>query len=550
MRSNAHCSAERKVMNLDKHRKYVAACYCRLSQDDAKDGTSVSIETQRKVLDDFCHEHNIYIYQFYCDDGFTGTNFQRPNFSRMMKDVYAGKANVIIVKDLSRFGRDYVGVGNYLQLELPENDINFISVADNVEVSREKPATDDLMIPLKNVFNEYYPAECSMKVRQAMSTKAKSGEFIGSQAPFGYVKSPHDKHVLIIDEETAGIVKEIFEMTAYSGYGFNKIANILWDRRVMTPAALQAQRSGRTYSKDPYRWNLATVSKLLDNTVYLGTLISGKRRKLNYKSKKIIKMSEDKWIVNENMHEPIIPRKLWDDAHTKMASRKRRNFSDFENIFAGLLKCDCCGYALGIANAKDKNKYYTCNTYKKQSRNNPICTIHYTLYDELYACVLDEIQTLVKAVNTDEEAFRSDVHERVNSKDESDRKSILTEIGSLEKQVAALEKKYDMLYDDRVNGVISENKFREMSSKCESEQIRYTEKLTVLKDEISRMNEQDENVSAFIDMLKTVTSVESLDSVLLNTLIDKIVVSDRKKDRDGTVHQTFTIYYKFLGCCC
>lgn len=528
---------------------YVAACYCRLSQDDENDGTSVSIETQCKVLEDYCTENRIRIHDFYCDDGFTGTNFDRPAFKRMMQDIDNGVVNTIIVKDLSRFGRDHVGVGNYLQFVFPENDINFISIGDNVEVNRENPGTMDMMISIKNVFNELYPADCSNKVRQALTTKAKHGEFIGSQAPYGYIKSPKDKHILIIDEEIAPIVREIFEMAAYKGYGYNKIAHILCDKHILTPSALQAQRSGKAFTKNPYLWNLASVGKLLENTVYLGTLTSGKRKKVNYKSKKVVKVSEDKWIVNENMHEPIISQKLWDDAHIRLESRKRRSTSGFDNIFAGLLKCEHCGYALGIANAVGRHKYYTCNNYKKQNRNNPVCTIHYTLFDELYESVLADIRAMVSAVHTDEDAFRKAVMEKANSRGESEQKSMAAEITMLESQIAGLVKKYDMLYDDRLNGIISENKFKELSERCENDQIRLTERLNKLKNEAANAEQQEDNIDTFIELVKEYSNIDRLDKEILNKLIEKITVGDRTKFEDGTVSQNVTIYYRFLGSC-
>ena len=201
-------------------------------------------------------------------------------------------------EDLSRFGRNYLQVGSYISDIFPGMGIRFIAIGDDVDTGNGS-VDYDLMFPIKNIFNEYYPADCSRKVKQAFISKATNGEFIGSQAPYGYRKSQKDKHILEIDENTADTVKEIFRMAAYQGYGYNKIARVLTDRKIIAPAAYQAQQSGRSFSGNPYEWNLTTVYKLFENETYLGHLVSGKRRKLSFKSKRIVKQSEDKWIVQE-----------------------------------------------------------------------------------------------------------------------------------------------------------------------------------------------------------------------------------------------------------
>ena len=280
-------------MKTIEQRRIKAACYCRLSDDDAQDGTSVSIETQTKILGDYCRDHGMEIFNYYKDDGYTGTNFNRPAFKQMMKDAENGAINTIIVKDLSRFGREHLQVGTYLQVTLPNMGIRFIAIGDDVD--SERGSLDyDLMVPIKNIFNEYYPADCSRKIRQAFITKASNGEFIGSQAPYGYKKSAEDKHILEPDEKTAWIIIWIFEMAAYQGYGYNKIARVLTERKVTTPAAYQAQQAGRSYNKEPTEWNLTTVYHIISNETYLGHLISGKRRIASFKNKKVIHKPNNK----------------------------------------------------------------------------------------------------------------------------------------------------------------------------------------------------------------------------------------------------------------
>lgn len=522
---------------------YKAACYCRLSRDDEQDGTSVSIETQVKVLEDYCKSNNIGVVDFYCDDGFTGTNFDRPNFKRMMSDVNKGNVNMVVVKDLSRFGRNYIEVGKYIEDVFPETGVRFVAIGDDVDTVREN--TDlDFMLPLKNIFNQYYPADCSRKTRQAFITKAKRGEFIGSQAPYGYKKSENDKHILEIDEVTAPTVKWIFEMIAYHGYGYNKIARTLSEKQVITPAAYQAQRGGHAYEKNPYDWNLATIVKMMENTAYLGHVTSGKRRKLSFKSKREIKQPQEKWIVKENMHEPLISQQLWDDAHKRLETRKRKSRSGFENIFAGLLKCDKCGYALGISNASDRENYFCCTTYKKKGKDK--CSIHYIRYNDLYECVLSDLQELLFEVSNNAEAFRTNMLKKLGGVDERSRVNAENEIKTLEIRINGLEAKFDRLYEDRLNGIISDKKFKELSAKCEAEQDRLTLELSELREKNACEAEPERNVDRFMVAISRYESIQSLDKELLNRLIDRITVSDRIKTEDGYT-QKITIFYKFIG---
>ncbi len=519
--------------------RMTAGCYCRLSDDDEQDGMSVSIETQMKILGDYCSQHGISVYKYYQDDGYTGTNFQRPSFQRMMKDAKDGIINAIIVKDLSRFGRNYVQMGAYMSEIFPEMGIRFIAIGDDVDSARGN-LDYDLMVPIKNVFNEYYPADCSRKTKQAFIVKAQNGEFIGSQAPYGYKKSKSDKHVLEIDEATAPTVQWIFQMAAYNGYGYNKIARVLTEKHVITPAAYQALQCGKTYEKDPYEWNLTTVFKMFENQTYLGHLVSGKRRKVSFKSKRIVKQEEKDWIIVRDMFPALISEELWKDAHVRLSSRKRESQSGFENIFAGLLKCDKCGYALGIANAKDHTNYYTCNTYKKKGPTH--CSSHYIRYDELYAAVLADINQVLECLHNNKEEFVQRVLERLDHNDFDETKHMEQEAAALEARISELERKFDRLYDDRLEGILSDKKFRELSAKCEAEQDTAAERLAVLKEALAGHHEASQDVKRFADIALQYEKITELDRELLNRLIQSIVVSDKV----GTV-QKIVINYKFIG---
>ena len=529
-------------MKYKEQSRLIAGLYTRLSDDDEKDGTSVSIETQEKILTDYCRQNNICIYDVYIDDGYTGTNFNRPDFKRMMEDIKAKKINVVIVKDLSRFGRNYLQVGSYISDIFPSMNVRFIAIGDDVDTDRGD--TDyDLMLPIKNVFNEYYPADCSRKTKQAFVTKAMNGEYIGSFAVYGLLKSQEDKHVLEFNPETAPNVVWIFEMAAYKGYGYNKIASVLKENKVLTPAAYRAQMLKRPYEKDPYDWNLTTVYKILNDKTYLGFLISGRRRKASFKSKRIVRQEEEDWIMIPGIVPQLITQELWDDAHSKLVSRKRTAESSFENIFAGLIKCDKCGHALGIANASDRNNYYVCNTYKKKGPS--VCSSHYIMYHELYDAILHDINEVLYLIREHREEFIARVLHKVEGEDSEDAR-IENEIKALEAKIAELDRKFERLYDDRFNGLLSDRKFQELSARCEAEQDEAREKWSQLTQRQSRTQATAYSTERFIELAEAYETVSELDAELLNRLIQTVVIGDRNKE-NGVTEQSISINYKFIG---
>lgn len=531
-----------KMLNTEQGR-YTAACYCRLSKDDLQDGTSVSIETQKKVLEDYCQSNGFRVFDYYCDDGFTGTNFQRPDFQRMMNDVHDGVVNMVVVKDLSRLGRNYIETGKLIEETFPESGVRFIAIGDDVDTNRENLDLD-LMLPMKNIFNQYYPADCSRKTRQAFKTKAMRGEFIGTNAPYGYRKSAEDKHVLEIDEATAPIVREIFEMTAYKGYGYNKIARELSKRKILTPTAYRCQREGKAYEKDPYDWNLTSVRRILENSEYLGCVVNGRKKKLSFKSKRVVSVAKDKWIVADNTHEPIISQQLWDDAHRRLGSRKRTGKTGKVNIFAGLVKCDKCGYALTIANTKASKHYFSCSTYKRKGKE--ACTVHYLKYDDLYQIVLADIQEKLCLIHCNEEAFAQRLQSELGSMSGQKAQLARKELQEIEKRLHGIDEKFDKMYEDRLEGLLPDRKFREMAEKSENEREELTARLDELKVQLDVQETLDDNILQFMNAVRKYTDVQELDRELLNRLIDKIVVGNKVKTASGYT-QKITIYYRFIG---
>lgn len=521
----------------------LVAAYERLSDDDDKDGVSISIETQHNIIDEYCQAKGQKVYNHYVDDGYTGTNFNRPAFKQMMEDAKNGMFKTIIVKDLSRFGRNYLEVGAYLTQVFPQMGIRFVAIADDVDTAREG-SEYDLLIPIRNIFNEFYPADCSKKVKQAKRAKAKNGEYVGSRPPYGYKKTANNGNKLEIDEVAAPVVKQIFEMTAYSGYGCNKISRILRENKVICPAAYQAQRSNRIYNKDPYDWNLVSVHKMLSNEVYLGHIVSGKRTKASFKSKRVVRQSEDKWIVVKNTHTPIISQQLWDDAHEALLSHKREGNSGFDNIFAGLLKCEECGQAISLSGVVGHRCYYTCNTYKKKGSDS--CHSHYVRYDELYNAVLTDMQEVVSAANVNPEAFIQVVLKNLNDTGKISQLKAEKEISLLQNKIAEMDLRFEQMYSDKLKGLLSERRFAEMSVKCEAEQDNARARLEELEKSIGDSKDRELQVKRFVDIAKRICDVPELDRHVLNQLIAKIIVGERTKNTsDNTVRQRIQIVYKF-----
>ncbi len=520
-----------------------AGIYTRLSDDDENDGTSISIETQIKILTEYCKVHGFCVYDIYSDDGYTGTNFNRPGFLRMMEDIRAKRVNLVIVKDLSRFGRNYLQVGTYISEVFPAMNVRFIAVGDDVDTAKGN-VDYDLMFPIKNIFNEYYPADCSRKTKQALLAKAMNGEFIGSFAKYGLKKSAADKHILEINDETGPIVRWIFEMTAYQGYGLTKTSLVLKENKILTPAAYQAKQRGIPYDKDPYDWNPTTILNILNDLAYLGYYVSGKRRKPSFKSKRIVRMNEEDWIVIPGVIPALITQQLWDDAHAQMDSRKRTGTSGFENIFAGLIKCDKCGYALGIANSSSRDNYYLCNRYKKKGPS--VCSSHYILYRELYAAVLRDVNEVLQYVRDDRETFVQMVLRKVDADSDHAESRMEDEIRVLEAKIEELGCRYDRLYDDRCNGIISDRKFRELSTKCEAEQDAAQEQLMILRKRLNDTKCSENGADHFIQLAEQYGVLTELDSDVLHRLIQSIIIGDRVKV-DGENRQAITVNYRFIG---
>ena len=533
---------------MKKQQHYKAALYCRLSVDDGNFGGSVSIETQKILLEQYCKDHKITDYKFYCDDGCSGTNFDRPSFKKMLSDIDEGKINLVIVKDLSRFGRNYVEAGMYVQ-RFTDSNIRFIAADDNYD---SLVNSDDLLFPIKNVVNEMYARDVSKKTKAAKKAKARDGQFIGSKAPFGYKIDPNDRHHLIVDEPAAQVVKRIFRL-ASEGVGYNKMAKIFREEKVLTPIAYFNLNNPDYFKSDYWRkefdWHVTSIRAILNNEVYLGKLVYGKQRNKSMKSKEKVRNPKEDWIVVENCHEPIITQELWDTVHKILNAKHRPAKAGEVQMFAGLLYCSDCGHCLTYSQKQRKDGSYhgaySCWMYKTHGKE--YCASHYITFDTIYELVLIDIQRNLFQYRKNTDKFKSILSRKYQSDSQKQAEQITLEYEQKQKRCEELDKIISRLYEDNVLGRIGDERYESMSQSYELEQAEIRRLLPELKSQINELKKQSDCADNFINVIKKYTIIDKLDASILNELIDKIVVHHREKTEDGSTFQQIEIYYRFVG---
>lgn len=533
---------------MKKQQHYKAALYCRLSVDDGNFGGSVSIETQKILLEQYCKDHKITDYKFYCDDGCSGTNFDRPSFKKMLSDIDEGKINLVIVKDLSRFGRNYVEAGMYVQ-RFTDSNIRFIAADDNYD---SLVNSDDLLFPIKNVVNEMYARDVSKKTKAAKKAKARDGQFIGSKAPFGYKIDPNDRHHLIVDEPAAQVVKRIFRL-ASEGVGYNKMAKIFREEKVLTPIAYFNLNNPDYFKSDYWRkefdWHVTSIRAILNNEVYLGKLVYGKQRNKSMKSKEKVRNPKEDWIVVENCHEPIITQELWDTVHKILNAKHRPAKAGEVQMFARLLYCSDCGHCLTYSQKQRKDGSYhgaySCWMYKTHGKE--YCASHYITFDTIYELVLIDIQRNLFQYRKNTDKFKSILSRKYQSDSQKQAEQITLEYEQKQKRCEELDKIISRLYEDNVLGRIGDERYESMSQSYELEQVEIKKALPILKSKIDELKRQSDCADNFINVIKKYTIIDKLDAAILNELIDKIVVHHKEQAEDGRTFQQIEIYYRFVG---
>lgn len=532
-----------------KQQIYNTALYMRLSRDDEEYGDSVSIETQRTILQQYAQENHLHIVGEYVDDGWSGTNFDRPDWKRLMADVESGKVNCIVTKDLSRFGREHIQMDYYLEFVFPEGGIRYIAVTDNEDT--EKGLSD--FVPFKNLFNEWFAKDTSRKVKAAFKAKFANGQRIFAYAPLGYRKDPEDKCHLLVDEETRWIIEKIYNL-AYYGSGAARICKLLTQEQIPTASWLNFQRYGtfaHIFKDQPeskrYTWTIAQVKSILKDETYIGNSVHYKETNISYKNKKRIRKSPSDWVRIENTHEAIISRDVFDRVQEQIGTRRRSMKDQTTQIFAGLVKCADCGWSMRFATNKTVSRpysYFTCSRYGQGLGQ---CSTHYIRYDVLYAYVLSRLQFWGQSIRQDEQAIINRLLQSSNREQEAKNKKTRAEKKRAEKRLSDLDTLLAKLYEDRVAEVITARNFSMLSSKYQQEQEQLEAKISDLNTQLETVKEQVLNAEKWIALIKKYTDLNELTAEVLNTMIEKILIHEAVKDNNGNRVQEIEIFYRFVG---
>ena len=522
----------------------ITALYCRLSQDDKQEGDSNSIINQKKILKKYALDRGYTNLQFYIDDGVSGTTFNRAGFQSMIADVEAGKVKRVIVKDMSRLGRDYLQVGMYTEIFFPEHDVHFIAVNDGVDSNQE----DNEFTPFRNIINEWYAKDTSKKIRAVKRSKGMAGEHIGSHPPYGYMKNPENKKEWIIDEEAAEVVREIFRLCV-GGYGPTRIAHILTERKILCPTYYALEKGGKPRTAlpaDKYTWNGPVVAKILDRMDYLGHTVNFKTHVKSYKVHKTIYNSPDQWKVFEGTHEAIIDKETFEIVQKIRAGKRRPTRMGEMPMFSGLLYCADCGRKLSFHRKADEpaeKHHYLCENYRSNTAN---CTMHYIRNVVVERIVLENLKEVIQYVSNYEDEFvqmimDSDMRQR--NRELAQKKKRLAEI---QKRIGELDTIFQRIYEDNIIGKLSDERFMKMSKGYEDEQHTLQTEANEIQSELQQEEKKSVDVKRFLAIVKKYTDLTELTPEILREFIDKIIVHAPDKS-SGRRLQEIEIIYNHIG---
>jgi DNA invertase Pin-like site-specific DNA recombinase len=518
-----------------------AALYLRLSRDDGMDAESNSIGTQRDMLKNYAKEQGINIFGEFIDDGISGTTFDRPGLKQMKAAIEAGCVDTVIVKDLSRFGRNNAMVALHTEMYFPQHNVRFISLNDNIDTAYD----DNEIMPFKSVINEYYARDISKKVKSSKRTIAQRGHFIGAFVPYGYIKNPEDRHQLIIDDEAAEVVKWIFNQ-ADAGVTNYAIIHKLLERQVLTPNAYSEERlgikTGRSYDPDfKFNWSYPTIKRMLMNPVYTGSVVSHRHEIKNFKIRKLTAVPQEDWIVVENMHEPIISKEQFDRVQKHLSVKKRQNTYGVPNLLSGVIKCADCGASLSLH--RQTTIRYICSNYRRNGVAAPgkTCTIHSIKYDTINQMVVSYINEFLHNCPSEVEILRR-LNAGTGDKHREDR---LSKLRKREKELNAIVRK---LIEKDALGEITKMTFDDFYSGYKKEQETLSQSIAEIEKRKAAEVDAKNNVREFLETLKRHEQSDELSRQVVLDLIDRIEVHEATGDwRRGTRQQEVDIYWRFIG---
>ena len=536
------------MQSKNKNQIGITALYCRLSRDDGTESESNSIGNQKKLLSQKAKEMGLTDTKYYVDDGYTGTNFNRPGFQQLIDDIEIGLVSAVMVKDLSRLGRDYVSVGNYTDSYFPEHNIRFIAVNDAIDSDEGESEIE----PFKNILNEMYARDISKKIRSSHRLRGSMGEPL-SQPPYGYMKSPENKKKWIIDPEAATVVKSIFKM-CLDGKGNETIARELQESEVLIPMAYWRSkglnRGGKKTQTNPYKWCKTTVQKILSQQEYCGDIINFKTYSKSFKNKRRIENSKENWAVFKDVNEPIIDRETFETVQ-KFISKTKRRAPKKENgersIFNGLIYCGDCHSKMRYHTSTSNKEihYFTCSDNKVDYRGN--CSgRHYVRADALEEVVKLELRRLVEMLEIDESYFAQLLLRKNDEEREKDKKFLESELQKAIARSGTVSQLYEKLYEDNVIGKVSDEWFVELSHKYEKERMDLKAKIADTRYRIEELKNNNSEYEKFISAIRMFMQMDNLTSPLLRELIDHIDIFETEGTGKSRT-QRIVIYYRFIG---
>ena len=533
----------------------LTALYCRLSLEDGKDNESMSISNQKLLLKDYAEKNGMFNCEFYVDDGFTGRNFNRPAFQRMISDIEAGRISCVITKDLSRLGRNYIESGSYMEVFFPKHNVRYIAITDNYD-SLNKQEMD--IAPFKNILNDMYSRDISKKVLAGRMTRSRQGKFCGGQPPLGLMRDPDDNGHLIIDPETAPIIRRIFDL-ALDGFGNMKICKVLMEERI----PITRMQTGTDCDVNYYAWSGSRISTILRNPFYKGAHVVCKTHQKGIRSNTYNIIPREQREVIEDCHEAIIPKAEWDKVQQLIDRRPpimKGNNCPYYNIFHGIVYCATCGKSMQVRYEKmgrtNKDRrtgkerepidkaYYICQTYNRLGKN--ACTSHKIEARDLYNLVLTDIQEVAAMALKDKEAFYGRLSRRMEKQYLADTDSLKKEYENLARRNQEIDDTFISLYADKAKGILTEKRFLKLTDAMEKEQENNQSRMQEIVALISEEEHSEGDVQMFMGEIRRYAAITELDETVLNRLINRILIGEPKKV-DGIKTQEVRIVYNFVG---
>lgn len=531
-------------MKSTESKNLITAIYCRLSQEDDLQGESNSIKNQKLILQQYAEQHRFPNIQFYVDDGYSGANFNRPDFKRMMNDIEHGKVGIVIVKDQSRLGRDYLQTGMLMEITFPQYDVRFIAVNDGVDSAN---GVSDFS-GIKNYFNDFYARDTSRKIRAVQRAKGERGERVGTTIPYGYMKDPNNPKQYIPDPETAPIVKRIFEIYA-SGIGIVKICDRLSSEKIICPSVYAFRKSGsKSGNPDlsrPYHWAQNTVRKMLSNQEYAGDTVNFKTYSKSNKLKKRLKNDPENILIFKDTHEAIIDRKTFEMVQRHFAGRKRPDKQGEMDKYAGFLFCGECGKRLYLhrgKTVKPENNNFQCGGFQSRTTE---CTAHYIRESVLDTIVLHNLRTVTAFARDNPDEFYAMATQNGEEEAEKFYRNAKLQKEQLENRIQDLDNIIRCLYEDRVSGRITPERYDLMANGYEQEQTEKKRELQELAERISEVDMRDQCIQEFIRNAKQYIEMPKLTPELLRVFIRRIEVYEKFEKYSRTAGNPIRIHYAF-----